>query len=328
MTPPRPLFTAEEIDAARTLVYTQMDPTPQIAWPLLGERVGADIIVKHENYAPTGAFKVRGGITFIDWLKRTHPEARGIVTATRGNHGQSQARAARAAGLEAKIYVPEGNSVEKNAAMRAFGGELTVFGADFDTAREEAMRVAARGDYFPVPPFHPELVRGVATYGYELLTAHPDLDTIYVPIGAGSGIVGTITARDALGLDTKVVGVVSTAADGALRSVAAGHPVETASARTFADGIAVRVPVQAALDIYGPGADRILAVTDAEIAAAVRLYFECTHNLAEGAGAAALAALFQERDRMAGRKVAVVLSGGNIDTAWFARLLAGDLPEV
>lgn len=322
------LFDRDEIEAARHLVYSQMSPTPQIAWPLLAERVGAQVIVKHENHAPTGAFKVRGGITFIDWLRREHPEARGIVTATRGNHGQSQARAATAAGLQAKIYVPEGNSVEKNAAMRAFGADLTVFGSDFDTAKEEAMRVATHGDYYPVPPFHPELVRGVATYAFELLTAHPDLDTLYVPIGCGSGIVGTINARDALGLSTRIVGVVSEQAAAAQLSVAAGHPVETNAARTFADGMAVRVPIPAALDIYATGADRILAVSEAEIAAAVRLYFECTHNVAEGAGAAPLAALFQERGAMAGRKVAVVLSGGNIDTDWFARILAGGVPVV
>jgi len=323
-----PLFDRKEIEAAQQLVYAQMDPTPQITWPLLGERVGAQVVVKHENHAPTGAFKVRGGITFIDWLKREHPEARGIVTATRGNHGQSQARAATAAGLEAKVYVPEGNSVEKNAAMHAFGADLTVFGSDFDTAREEAMRVAAAGDYHPVPPFHPELVRGVATYGYELLTAHPDLDTLYVPIGCGSGIVGTITARDALGLKTRIVGVVSTQAAGVKLSVEAGRLVETNSARTFADGMAVRVPVQAAFDIYAGATDRILAVSDAEIAAAIRLYFEATHNLAEGAGAAPLAALLQERAAMAGRKVGVVLSGGNIDTSWFRTILAGGVPAV
>jgi len=323
-----PLFDREEIEAARRLVYAQMDPTPQIAWPLLGERVGAEVVVKHENHAPTGAFKVRGGITFIDWLRREHPEARGIVTATRGNHGQSQARAATAAGLEAKVYVPEGNSVEKNAAMRAFGADLTVFGSDFDAAKEQAMQVATQGDYYPVPPFHPELVRGVATYGFELLTAHPDLDTVYVPLGCGSGIVGTITARDALGLSTRIVGVVSEQAAAAQLSVAAGHPVETNAARTFADGVAVRVPVPAALDIYATGADRILAVSEAEIAAAVRLFFECTHNVAEGAGAAPLAALLQERAAMAGRKMAVVLSGGNIDTGWFARILGGGVPVV
>ncbi len=321
-----PLFDRDEIDAASRLVYAQMDPTPQITWPLLGERVGAEVVVKHENHAPTGAFKVRGGVTFIDWLKREHPEVRGIVTATRGNHGQSQARAATAAGLEAKIYVPEGNSVEKNAAMRAFGADLTVFGSDFDSAKDVAMRVAEAGDYYPVPPFHPELVRGVATYGYELFSAHPDLDTVYVPIGCGSGIVGTITARDALGLSTKIVGVVAEQAAGAKLSVEAGHLVETNSARTFADGMAVRIPVQAAYEIYAAGVDRIVAVSEAEIAAAIRLYFECTHNLAEGAGAAPLAALLQERDKMAGRKLAVVLSGGNIDTGWFRRVLGGEVP--
>lgn len=321
------LFTRDEIEAAQALVYTQMQPTAQILWPQLGQVLGCEVVVKHENHAPTGAFKVRGGITFIDWLTRTRPGVRGIVTATRGNHGQSQARAATAAGLEAKIYVPEGNSVEKNAAMRAYGGALTVHGRDFDEAREEAMRVADAGDYAAVPPFHTELVRGVATYGYELLSAHPDLDTLYVPIGAGSGICGTIAARDALGLSTKIVGVVSTGAAGAKLSVEAGALVETNAARTFADGLAVRVPVQAAFDIYAKGAERIVAVSDAQIAEAVRLYFSAIHTVAEGAGAAPLAALMAERAQMAGRKVGVVLSGGNIDTGWFAKVLAGGLPE-
>ncbi len=320
------LFTREELEAAQALVYGQMCPTPQIHWPQLTAATGAQVIVKHENHAPTGAFKVRGGITFIDWLKREHPEARGIVTATRGNHGQSQARAATAAGLEARIYVPHGNSAEKNAAMAAYGAELHVHGTDFDEAREEAMRVAATGDYHFVPPYHTELVRGVATYGLELFTEHPDLDTVYVPIGCGSGICGTIAARDALGLETKVVGVVSTGAPGARLSVAAGHLVETDTARTFADGIAVRVPVQSAFDVYSTGTDRIVAVDDAQIAEAIRLYFTAIHNLAEGAGAAALAALLSERESMAGRKVGVVLSGGNIDTAWFASVLAGHAP--
>ena len=323
-----PLFDRDQIEAAQALVYAQMSPTPQIVWPLLGTRVGAEVVVKHENHAPTGAFKVRGGITFVDWLRRTQPEARGIVTATRGNHGQSQARAARAAGLEAKIYVPEGNSVEKNAAMRAFGADLTVFGSDFDTAREEAMRVAAAGDHYPVPPFHPELVRGVSTYALELFTAHPDLDTVYVPIGCGSGICGTILARDALGLKTRVVGVVSTEAQTAKLSVAAGRLVETDSARTFADGMAVRVPVQAAFDIYAKGAERIVAVSDAEVAEAIRVYFSDIHNLAEGAGAAPLAALMQDRAAMAGRKVGVILCGGNIDTDWFLTVMGGGVPRV
>jgi len=322
------LFDRDELEAAAALVYRQMTPTAQIEWPTLSAATGARVVVKHENHAPTGAFKVRGGITFIDWLKRTEPGLRGIVTATRGNHGQSQARAARAAGLEARIYVPEGNSPEKNAAMRAWGGEVITFGRDFDEAREEAMRVAASGDFYPVPPFHRELVRGVATYGFELMNAHPDLDTIYVPIGAGSGISGTIAARDALGLATKIVGVVATGAAGAKLSVEAGHLVETEAARTFADGLAVRVPVQEAFDIYSAGADRIVAVEDEPIAEAVRLYLSATHNLAEGAGAAPLAALMAERERMAGRKVGLILSGGNLDSAWLGQVLAGTLPAL
>ncbi|HHC29036.1 MAG TPA: pyridoxal-phosphate dependent enzyme, partial [Rhodobacterales bacterium] len=218
--------------------------------------------------------------------------------------------------------------VEKNAAMKAYGAELIVHGSDFDEAREEAMRVAEGGDYFAVPPFHRELVRGVATYGYELLSAHPDLHTLYVPIGAGSGICGTIAARDALGLSTRIVGVVSENAAAAKLSVDAGGLVETPSARTFADGMAVRVPVAEAYDIYASGAERIVTVSDAQIAEAIRTYFETIHTLAEGAGAAPLAALMAERDAMAGRKVGLVLSGGNIDTGWFAKVLEGGVPTV
>jgi threonine dehydratase len=192
-------FTLNDLAVAHRLVTDYMSPTPQHAWPLLAERVGAQVWVKHENHTPTGSFKVRGALTFIDWLKHTYPDARGICTATRGNHGQGQAWAATAAGLTAKVYVPRGNSVEKNAAMRAFGAELVEFGEDFDSAREEAFRVAAEEGLFIVPPFHRELVRGVATYGYELFRAVPDLDAVYVPIGCGSGICGTIAARDALG---------------------------------------------------------------------------------------------------------------------------------
>jgi len=322
------LFSKDELKEAARLVYTQMQPTPQIHWPQLSARTGAEVIVKHENHAPTGAFKVRGGITFIDWLKRTHPEARGIITATRGNHGQSQARAAIAAGLEAHIYVPRGNSTEKNTAMRAYGGKLVEYGDDFDEAREEAMRIAAKGDLFPVPPFHRELVRGVATYGYELFTAHPDLDTVYVPIGCGSGICGVISARDALGLKTKVVGVVAERAAGAKLSVEAGHLVETNAANTFADGMAVRVPVQAAYDIYAEGTDRIITVSDDQIAEAIRAYFTDIHNLAEGAGAGPLAGLMKEAQKMRGKKVGVVLSGGNIDIGWYEAILSGATPQV
>jgi threonine dehydratase len=321
-------FTLDDLRAAHALVTRHMAPTPQYAWPQLAARSGAEVWVKHENHSATGAFKLRGAITFIDWVTRAHPQARGICTATRGNHGQGQARQAVAAGLTAKVYVPHGNSVEKNAAMRAFGAEVIEFGEDFDTARQEAFRVAEEEGLVIVPPFHPELVRGVATYGLELLSAVPDLDTVYVPIGCGSGICGTILARDALGLKTKIVGVVSENAQTAKLSADAGRLIETESARTFADGMAVRVPVAEALAIYGPGAERIVTVSDAEIAEAIRIYYRDIHNLAEGAGAAPLAALMQERDRMAGRKVGVILCGGNIDTDWFLTVMSGGVPEV
>ncbi|WP_068301436.1 threonine dehydratase [Pararhodobacter sp. CCB-MM2] len=323
------MFTEHELDTAHSLVSKLVPPTPALDWPLLAEALGArQVIVKHENHAPTGAFKVRGGVTFMDWLKREHPDMEGVITATRGNHGQSQARAATALGLKAKIYVPKGNSVEKNAAMRAYGADLVEYGNDFDEAKDEAMRIAATLPLFPVPPFHRELVRGVATYGLELFRAHPDLERVYVPIGCGSGICGTIAARDALGLKCEVVGVVSTGADGALRSVAEGMPIATDSARTFADGMAVRVPVAEALAIYGAGAHHLGAVPDEAIAEAIRLYFTATHNLAEGAGAAALALAMAEREELKGRKVGLILSGGNIDRAWYAEILNGRTPEV
>ncbi|MFQ6548712.1 threonine dehydratase [Aestuariibius sp. 2305UL40-4] len=319
-------LTSDDLEKAAALVYGQMQPTPQYAWPLLAEAVGAEVWVKHENHTPTGAFKVRGGITFIDWMRRAHPEMRGVCTATRGNHGQSIARAANAAGLTAKIYVPRGNSVEKNAAMRAFGGELIEFGADFDEAREEAFRVAEAEGLMIVPPFHSELVRGVATYGYELMSAVAELDAIYVPIGCGSGICSTILARDALGLKTQIIGVCSTEAQTTKLSVEAGRPVETGSATTFADGMAVRVPVPEALEIYSKGAERIVTVSDDEVAEAIRLYYTATHNIAEGAGAAPLAALLQEKEKMRGKCVGVILCGGNIDTGWFLEVMAGRTP--
>lgn len=321
-------FTRDDLGRAADLVYSQMPPTPQYAWPQLAQRLGCEVWVKHENHAPTGAFKVRGGITFIDWLKRTRPDVPGICTATRGNHGQSQARAARAAGLRALVYVPHGNSVEKNAAMRAYGAELVEHGEDFDTARVEAVRVAEDQGLAIVPPFHPELVRGVATYAFELFTAVPDLDAVYVPIGCGSGICGTILARDALGLKTEVIGVVSDQAQCAKLSLEAGKMVETNAARTFADGMAVRVPVPEAFEIYARGASRIVSVTDAQVAEAIRVYFQDIHSLAEGAGAASLAALMADSAAMRGRKAGVILSGGNIDAGWVASVLQGGVPAV
>jgi len=323
-----PLFDKSELEEAAQLVHAQMPPTPQYSWPLINEAAGTEVWVKHENHTPAGAFKIRGGITYMDWLLRTSPGVRGICTATRGNHGQSQARAATAAGLRAKIFVPHGNSDEKNAAMRAFGAELTVFGDDFDAARTEAMRVAADEGLAMVPPYHRELVRGVASYSLELFGAVADLDTVYVPIGCGSGICSVITARDALGLGTRVVGVVSDRAPTAKLSAEADELIETDSASTFADGMAVRVPVQEALDIYAGGAERIVTITDDEIAEAMRLFFRFTHNVVEGAGAAPLAALLQERERMAGRKVAVIVTGGNIDTDLYVQVLQGQTPRV
>lgn len=320
-------LTKSDIEAAAHLIYKTMAPTPQHSWPLLNQLLGGKVWVKHENHTPTGAFKIRGGITFIDWLMRTHPQTEGIVTATRGNHGQSQARAATAAGIKAKIFVPEGNCPEKNEAMRAFGGEVITHGKDFDEAKLAACRTAEEEGLYPVPPFHKALVAGVATYAYELFTAVPDLDTVYVPIGCGSGICGTIAARDALGLKTKVVGVVSENAPAAKLSFEAGKIIETDSAKTFADGIAIRVPVQDAFDMYSKGADRIVTVSDDQVAEAIRTYFKTTHNVAEGAGAAALAALMQE-GHTTDKPVGVILCGGNIDTKTFCDVLAGKTPKL
>jgi threonine dehydratase len=317
----------EAIEAAQGVVYRYMPPTPQYVWPQLSGAVGATVWVKHENHTPTGAFKLRGSLTFMDWLKRTHPRARGIATATRGNHGQGQAMAATREGLIAKIFAPHGNSAEKNAAMRAFGAELIEVGRDFDEAREEALRVAEAEGLFFVPPFHPALVSGVATYALELFKAAGELDTVYVPIGCGSGICGVIHARNALGLRTKVVGVVSEGADAVARSVAAGEPRDGDGVDTFVDGISVRVVVPEAFEVYARGAERIVTVSDDGVAEAMRLYFSATHNVAEPAGAAPLAALMAERGRMAGRSVGVILCGGNVDTDVFAAVLGGRTPR-
>jgi threonine dehydratase len=323
-----PFIDKSDLEQAAHLVHAHMPPTPQFVWPQLCEKVGATVWVKHENHTPTGAFKVRGGITFADWLRRTHPDVQGIITATRGNHGQSQARAATAAGLQVRILVPRGNSPEKNAAMRGFGGTVIEHGEDFDDARVEAQRLSEEENLFMVPPFHRELVRGVASYALELFEAAADLDTVYVPVGCGSGICGVIAVRDALGLSTEIVGVVSTRALAVKLSFESGDLTETDSAATFADGIAVRVPVKEAFDIYSKGADRIIEVTDDEIAAAIRIYFRDTHNAAEGAGAASLAALLREKDRMHGKTVGVILTGGNIDTEDFAAVLQGNTPQI
>ena len=313
------MLSLNEIEAAAALVHAAMPPTAQYAWPLLSRRTGCETWVKHENHTPTGAFKVRGGLVYMDRLKRTS----GAVSATRGNHGQSIALAAARNGIAATIVVPLGNSVEKNAAMRAFGAELVEAGHDFDAAKDAAMKLAGERGLAMVPSFHRDLVAGVASYALELFRTAPPLDTVYVPIGLGSGICGTIAVRDALGLGTKIVGVVSTEAPAYALSFAAGNVVATNSADTMADGMAVRGPDAEALTIILKGAERIVQVSDAEIGAAMRAYSEDTHQLTDGAGAAALAALLQERDRFAGKRVGLVLSGGNIDRPVYLRILAG-----
>ncbi len=317
------MLSLTDVEDAAAIVQTAMPPTAQYAWPLLAKRTGCEVWVKHENHTPTGAFKVRGGLVYMDRVKREQPGLKGVISATRGNHGQSIALAASKVGIPATIVVPHGNSVEKNAAMKAFGADLVEAGHDFDAAKDAAMRLAEERGLAMVPSFHRDLVRGVATYALELFKAAPALDTIYVPIGLGSGICGTIAVRDALGLSTKVVGVVSTEAAAYALSFAAGKVVATNSADTMADGMAVRGPDAEALGIILKGADRIVQVSDAEIGVAMRAYYEDTHQLTEGAGAAALAALLQERERMKGKRVGLVLSGGNIDRPVYLRVLGG-----
>lgn len=316
------MFSLTALEDAAARVLSVLPPTPQFAWPLLAKRTGATVFVKHENHLPTGAFKVRGGLVYVDALLNGGAKPLGLVSATRGNHGQSLGFAGTRAGLPVTIVVPHGNSIEKNAAMRSLGAELIEAGRDFDEARETAAKLAEDRGFVLVPAFHPDLVRGVATYALEFLSSVPDLDTVYVPIGLGSGICGLIRTRDLLGLKTEIVGTVSTEADCYAQSFARRVLIETASANTIADGMAVRVPMQQALDIILKGAARIVRVTDAEVKAAIRAYHEDTHNLAEGAGAAPLAALMQERERQKGKRIGLILTGANIDREVYAKVLA------
>lgn len=325
---PMPLFTLDELEAATTVVRTLVPPTPAYAWPLLARRAGCEVVVKHENHTPTGSFKARGGLVYGEALRRGAELPRGLVTATRGNHGQSVAIAARRLGLPAVIVVPEGNSAEKNAAMEAFGGELVTAGKDFDASRLVAAQIQHNRGYHFVPSFHKELVTGVATYAHELFTAVADLDVVYVPIGMGSGICGLISVRDLMGLRTEIVGVVAQNAPAFALSMEAGRPVATETARTFADGMACREPQPEPFDIIAKGAARVVSVSEDEIAEAVRILYTATHNTAEGAGAAAFAALMQERARLKGKRAGVILSGGNIDMPVFATILRGETPSV
>jgi threonine dehydratase len=323
-----PLFTLDELEATLATVRSFVPPTPAYAWPLLAERTGAEVIVKHENHTPTGSFKARGALAYVDALRRADRMPSGLVTATRGNHGQSVAIAAARSNIPAIIVVPEGNSSEKNAAMAAFGGQLVTAGSDFDESRTVAAEIGRKRGYHFVPSFHREFVKGVATYAHELFTGCPDLDVVYAPIGIGTGICGLITVRDLLGLRTEIVGVVAENAPAFALSFEASRPITTNAARTFADGIACRDPQPEAFEIIAKGAARIVQVSEQEIAEAIRIYYTATHNLAEGAGAAPLAALLKEKARYAGKRVGLVLSGGNIDMAVFAQILRGETPAV
>ena len=316
-------FTLEEITAASKIVYTDMQPTPQYRWPLLCERLGTEVWVKHENHTPVGAFKIRGGLVYFSRLMQSSDVPGGVISATRGNHGQSIGYAARRYGIPVTVVVPHGNSVEKNAAMQALGVKLIEHGDDFQESREVALTFAHEQSLHMVPAFHPWLVAGVASYSMELLTAVRDIDVVYVPIGLGSGICGMMAARDALNLKTEIVGVVSAHASAYAKSFRAGCPVESPVTTLLSDGMACRTPEPAALELILKGVDRVVQVTDGEVSAAMRMMFECTHNVCEGAGAAPLAAAKQEAVRIAGRRVAVVASGGNVDQDVFARVLKG-----
>ena len=311
-----------EIEAAAAVVYRVMPPTPQISWPLLNARAGLEVWVKHENHTPLGAFKVRGGLVFFDALKRAQPELRGVVAATRGNHGQSVAFAAGRHGLRAVIVVPHGNSPDKNASMRALGAELVEHGEDFQSAYEHAQRLATEQGLYAMPSMDRALIPGVATYALEFFRQAPALDVVYVPIGMGSGICGVMAARDALGLRTRVVGVVSDRAPMYALSFAARQPVSHPVTTHLTDCLACRTPHEEALQFILRGADHIVPVSDAEVGAAMRALFSDTHNVAEGAGAAPLAALLQEKESLRGRRAGVILSGSNVDRAMFAEVLA------
>jgi len=323
-------FTGDEFAEASAIVARHMAPTPHFAWPLLNECVGAEVWVKHENCTPTGAFKVRGGLVYIDRLVRERPQVRGIVSATRGNHGQSLAFAGRAAGLPVTIVVPHGNSPDKNAAMRGFGADLIEHGVDFQAAREHLAEVAEQRGFEVVPSFHKDLCLGVATYAHELFSAAGELDVVYVPVGMGSGICGLMTIRDLLGLSTEIVGVVSEHAPATALSFEAGAPVSTDTVDTFIDGVATRVPDPVAIDLIVRGAGRIVQISDDQCADAVRLLLRCTHHLVEPSGAAALAGFIADRasrpDDARAKRVGVIVSGGNIDAHVLSEILAGRTP--
>jgi threonine dehydratase len=320
-------LTLSQIESAAEIVYQSLAPTPQYRWPLLCQRLGTDIWVKHENHTPIGAFKIRGGLVYFNWLGQKHDRPNGVISATRGNHGQSVGLAARRYGIAATIVVPFGNSHEKNDAMRALGVELIEHGDDFQAALEHAIALAQKRDLHMVPSFHTLLVQGVATYALELLRHIDNLDVVYVPIGLGSGICGMVAARDALGISTHIVGVVSKQAPAYALSFERRTLMEYPVTTRLADGVAVRTPDPEALEVIWRGVERVVAVSDDEVAVAIRAFFHDTHNVAEGAGAISLAAALQERESISGKRVAVVLSGGNVDRDVFAKVLMDQYTE-
>lgn len=311
-----------ELENAAQIVARYMPPTPQYRWPLLEERLGVETWIKHENHTPLGAFKVRGGLVYFDHLHKELARSPGVVCATRGNHGQSIAFAAAKYGIPATIVVPHGNSVEKNAAMRGLGAKLVEYGDDFQAALEHAESLSIKSGLVLVPSFHALLVAGVGTYCLELFRAVPDLDMLFIPIGLGSGICGAIAAKKALGLKTEIVGVVSTEARAYSESLIRGKPVDCPATTQIADGMACRRPNPDALAIIGSEVSRIAEVSDDEVREAIRDLFECTHNAAEGAGAAAVAAIKKERDLLRGKRVAAVLCGSNIDSKVLSAVLS------
>jgi threonine dehydratase len=310
-----------DIEDAAQVVYREFAATPQYTWGQLSAKLGATCWLKHENHTPVGAFKIRGGLTYFDQLARNGALPAEVISATRGNHGQSIGWAARAHGVPCTIVVPHGNSSEKNAAMRALGVTLIEHGADFQESREFAIQLAAQRGAHMVPSFHVNLLRGVATYWWELFKAVPDLDVVYVPIGQGSGACSAIAAKRALGRDVRIVGVVSSHATTYADSLAAGRVVEAPVTTLLADGMACRVADAEALEVLQGRIDHIVQVSDAEIADAMRVLFACTHNVAEGAGAAAWAAAWQERDQLRGQTVGLAMSGGNVDSEVLADVL-------
>lgn len=314
--------TLPNLEAAARIVYDAISPTPQQRWPPLDRHCGTTVWVKHENHTPVGAFKVRGGLVYFDDLLRRAPRLTGVVAATRGNHGQSIGFAASRHGIPGAVVVPHGNSETKNAAMRAQGLEVIVRGHDFQASLDASAEIAVERGWHQVPSFHPLLVHGVASYSLELFKAVPDLDVLYVPIGLGSGICGAMLVRDTLNLKTRIVGVVSAQAPAYARSLSLGRLVSHEATTRIADGIACRTPEAAALEAIRTGADHIVEVTDDEVEEAMRVLFTTTHNVAEGAGASALAGLLQERQRVSGQIAAIVLTGANIDPHPLARILA------